>query len=108
MNTIEYCLYETASGIGTPSITNNITGVDPVLYPLADNGGFTLTHNLHTNSPAINAGDNPLSLTYDQRGKNREKLVTDIGAVEWVPEGGFVTVVYYTLLIFGAFRKFIY
>jgi hypothetical protein len=36
---------------------NNITGVDPMLGPLADNGGPTMTHALLPGSPAIDAGD---------------------------------------------------
>ena len=44
---------------GTPMNTDafNIIGGDPMLGPLADNGGPTLTHALLPGSPAINAGD---------------------------------------------------
>ncbi|MGD1704379.1 DUF4347 domain-containing protein [Dapis sp. BLCC M229] len=63
---------------------NDQTGVtDPLLGDLADNGGPTLTHLPLSNSPAIDAGSNPNSLTTDQRGEQR--LVgegVDIGAVE--------------------------
>lgn len=45
----------------------NITG-DPLLGPLADNGGFTLTHALGPGSPAIDAGDPSNCPSTDQRG----------------------------------------
>ncbi|MCP4216465.1 MAG: hypothetical protein GY765_17575 [bacterium] len=44
--------------------TGVITGEDPLLGPLADNGGFTMTHALQTGSPAIDAGG---SVPFDQR-----------------------------------------
>ena len=62
----------------------NITGANPLLGPLANNGGPTLTHALLAGSPAINAGINPLALAFDQRGTGfaRSSGVTDIGAFE--------------------------
>jgi hypothetical protein len=61
-------------------VSHNLTGVDPRLGSLQDNGGPTLTHALLENSPAIDAG-NPLGCTYydgnilgfDQRGFFRTK-----------------------------------
>jgi hypothetical protein len=52
---------------------NNITGSDPLLGPLADNGGPTMTHALLPGSPAIDAGDPaPVAPPYlDQRGYYR-------------------------------------
>jgi len=41
---------------------------DPLLGPLADNGGFTLTHALGAGSPAIDAGDPTNCPATDQRG----------------------------------------
>ena len=41
--------------------------VEPMLAPLADNGGRTLTHALLAGSPAIDSGSNPLTLQTDQR-----------------------------------------
>ena len=41
---------------------------DPMLLPLAYNGGPTQTHSLDPASPAIDAGSNPNSLQSDQRG----------------------------------------
>jgi hypothetical protein len=40
---------------------------DPMLAPLADNGGFKMTHALLPGSPAIDAGSNPHGLQTDQR-----------------------------------------
>lgn len=65
--------------------TNNILGQNPLLGPLANNGGPTLTHALLTGSPAIDKGSNPLNLTFDQRGAGFPRTLgaqTDIGAFE--------------------------
>jgi len=40
--------------------TNNLIGGDPLLGPLADNGGPTQTHALLPGSPALDAGGGPL------------------------------------------------
>jgi len=69
--------------------TGNITGSDPSLGPLADNGGPTETHALLTGSPAIDqipSGTNGCGSTYtsDQRGAARPYNTTcDIGAFEY-------------------------
>lgn len=63
--------------------SSNIFDQDPMLAPLADNGGPT--HALMEGSPAINAGANPLNLVYDQRGPDFPRVVgaaPDIGAYE--------------------------
>lgn len=57
-----------------------ITGQDPKLGPLADNGGPTQTHALLAGSPAIDAGGPDCAPT-DQRGLPRN---CDIGAYELV------------------------
>ena len=70
--------------------TNNLFNETPLLGPLLDNGGSTLTHALQFGSPAINAGSNALAidgagnpLTTDQRGQARNQFGTvDIGAFE--------------------------
>ena len=64
----------------------------PLLGPLRDNGGLTLTHALLSGSPAIDTGNNTASsLNYDQRGSAatngtldypRMSGTTDIGAYE--------------------------
>ncbi len=63
----------------------NLIGVDPMLGPLADNGGFTPTHALLPDSPAIGAGSNAHCPETDQRGIPRPQGVNcDIGAYESV------------------------
>ncbi|MBE7492266.1 MAG: hypothetical protein HS108_10985 [Planctomycetes bacterium] len=54
---------------------------DPLLLPLADNGGLTLTHAIAANSPARNAGRRVSGMSTDQRGLRRG-LIADIGAFE--------------------------
>jgi hypothetical protein len=56
---------------------------DPLLGPLADNGGPTPTRALDRHSPAIDATDCP-ALTVDQRYVARDAKC-DIGAFEFVP-----------------------
>lgn len=61
---------------------------DPLLQPLADNGGATPTHALGAGSPAIDAGNNALGLVFDQRGDGFPREVgkgADIGAFEAPP-----------------------
>ncbi|HYX27946.1 MAG TPA: choice-of-anchor Q domain-containing protein, partial [Pyrinomonadaceae bacterium] len=94
----------TAGGTISGTTTHNIIGMDPLLGPLANNGGPTLTHALLPNSPALDAGDNCVTqavhcgdanisqLTSDQRGTPFNRLVDgpdadttatiDIGAYE--------------------------
>jgi hypothetical protein len=62
--------------IGTPAAP-----IDPLLDPLADNGGPTLTHGLQSGSTAINRGD-PAAPPQDQRGYSRLG-VPDVGAFEF-------------------------
>jgi uncharacterized repeat protein (TIGR01451 family) len=69
---------------------HNITGQDPLLRSLADNGGDTQTHALQPESPAINAGSctdiagDPIAS--DQRGVARPQgIQCDMGAYESQP-----------------------
>ena len=62
--------------IGTP-----VAPIDPLLAPLANNGGLTLTHALQAGSPAIDHGD-PAAPPEDQRGYGRVD-VPDVGAFEF-------------------------
>lgn len=67
-----------------PLPAGTLTG-DPMLAPLADNGGPTLTHALLTGSPAIDAGNNAAALETDQRGEGYVRefgAAADIGAFE--------------------------
>ncbi len=66
---------------------SNLIGVDPMLGPLQDNGGPTLTHALLTGSPAIDRGD-PAFVPppdFDQRGDGYPRVINgrlDMGAFE--------------------------
>ena len=64
----------------------DLTGVNPMLKPLADNGGPTMTQALPRSSPAVNAGGLPASSSCpaaDQRGASRPfGPACDIGAFE--------------------------
>jgi CSLREA domain-containing protein len=85
----------------TQNLGTNITGVDPQLFALADNGGPTKTHALQCTSPAIDKGFN-FTLATDQRGGVRPFDLadaiypnaaspgngTDIGAYETQTGGG--------------------
>ncbi|HZZ79267.1 MAG TPA: choice-of-anchor Q domain-containing protein [Gemmataceae bacterium] len=61
---------------------NNILNKDPLLGPLQNNGGPTLTMLPAANSPVIGKGANPKNLTTDQRGVPRSSIGVDIGAVQ--------------------------
>jgi CSLREA domain-containing protein len=59
------------------------TQADPLLGPLANNGGAAQTMALAAASPAINAGNNATCSPADQRGINRPQgAACDIGAFE--------------------------
>jgi CSLREA domain-containing protein len=59
---------------------------DPLLHPLGDNGGPTLTHTLLAGSPAIDTGDLDECPATDQRGMPRPQGAgCDIGAFEVQP-----------------------
>lgn len=74
--------------IGVFNQPNDQTGtpanrLDPLVGPLADNGGPTLTHLLLEGSPAIDAGLNINLAVTDQRGLTRlVNQVVDVGPVE--------------------------
>jgi hypothetical protein len=82
----------------------DLRNIDPLLGPLANNGGPTQTHALLPGSPAIDAGspDCPPPAT-DQRGVSRPQgAACDIGAFEFGPvevaAQAFVTRLYQTVL----------
>jgi hypothetical protein len=69
---------------------NKVGVADPMLGPLADNGGPTMTHALLAGSPAIDAGPNPVPTfvgnEFDQRGAGFARIVfgvADAGAFEF-------------------------
>ncbi len=70
--------------------TGDLPNSNPLLGPLADNGGPTLTHAIGPASPALDAGDNATCPTTDQRGRERPfdgdedgTATCDIGAYEY-------------------------
>jgi CSLREA domain-containing protein len=67
---------------GSALLGDPLDSVDPILGPLADNGGTTRTHALLPGSPAINAGTATGAPTVDQRGIGRD-ATPDIGAFEY-------------------------
>jgi predicted outer membrane repeat protein len=80
-----------ACGIAAGGANGNIVGQDPMLAPLADNGGPTQTRALDAVSPALNAGSVALAisgndtLNYDQRGFGFPRTLNggvDIGAYQ--------------------------
>ncbi len=82
--TVNYSLLGSISGT-TITGGNNKLGVDPLLSPLANNGGPTQTHLIQNGSPAIDTGSNPSSIGFDQRGLGFARVsqgVADIGAFE--------------------------
>ncbi len=77
----------TPSQCGLSSANHDVIGVDPLLGPLADNGGPTQTRALGPGSPAIGAGE--CFASSDQRGQPRPSGgPCDIGAYETRPGGG--------------------
>ena len=84
------------NGVNNDQVSEN-NAIDPILGPLADNGGHTDTRALLAGSPAINAGGDCVltdecissgvprfALSSDQRGRYQRKVgsAVDIGAFE--------------------------
>jgi CSLREA domain-containing protein len=101
-NSQDYNLIKNTSGATINGVTtHNLTGVNPQIGPLANNGGLTQTHGLLSGSPALDAGNNASlpadefdldndgnktePVPFDQRGATFSRVVNgtvDIGAVE--------------------------
>jgi len=80
---LDYTLVQSPAGT-LPVDNGNLTGLDPLLGPLADNGGPTLTRSLLSGSPALDSADPSISLDADQRGFVREfNGRADMGAYEF-------------------------
>jgi hypothetical protein len=84
--------------------TGDVSNTDPVLLPLADNGGGTLTHALGAGSPAIDGAEACPTSGEDQRGVARPidgdengSVLCDVGAYELDPTAPPTT----TTTIFG-------
>ncbi|WP_395373433.1 choice-of-anchor Q domain-containing protein [Marinicella sp. W31] len=99
LNTDTDCVFEETgfnnqnnfSSDGSCEVIDLLRGVinDPMLGPLADNGGLTLTHLPLSGSPVIDSGDDTICPEFDQRGETRPQdgdsdgtASCDIGAVE--------------------------
>lgn len=88
---VRFSLVETAPTIGVinGTSTGNVFGQDPLLGPLANNGGTTQTFALLPGSPALNAGDPAFAgAPTDQRGPGFARVsgsAVDIGAFEAQP-----------------------
>ena len=84
VNSQGYNLIETTTGTTiTGDTTGNITGVDPNLGPLQDNGGPTFTRALLAGSPALDQGASS-GATTDQRGRPRP---VDDASIPNAPDG---------------------
>jgi len=75
-------------GVKSGQAPTDTISADPLLQPLADNGGPTMTHAPGAGSPAIDAGNNLAALPGDQRGLPFLRTFgakPDIGAFESQP-----------------------
>src|SRR5262249_17043884 len=70
-------------GVNGNQVGTTANAIDPLLGPLANNGGPTPTHALLPGSPAVNGGV-ASGVSADQRGVPRQGT-PDIGSVEFVP-----------------------
>ena len=77
---------------GSSTLTDSIFGMDPLLQPLADNGGFAPTHAITEASPALDAGAtsaDEITARMDQRRLRRlQGAAVDLGAFELQIEVG--------------------
>lgn len=87
--TIDHSLIGDVSGFRPADLwtgEGNVFSTEPLLGPLADNGGLTYTHALLPGSPALDAGDPAyVGAAFDQRGEAYARVVggrVDMGAYE--------------------------
>jgi hypothetical protein len=91
----QFCILMPTFGVDVTDLRGTVESpLDPLLGPLADNGGPTLTHALLPGSPAIDGGDATSCLSTDQRfldrpvdGDGDGMAVCDIGAFEFQGQG---------------------
>ncbi|MBE9468495.1 MAG: T9SS type A sorting domain-containing protein [Bacteroidetes bacterium] len=83
--TANYCLIEDETG-ATITGANNVTGLDPEISGLDNNGGHTQTCAISSTSPAKDAGTNNNVPLIDQRGVPVFNTTKDIGAYEFNSE----------------------
>ncbi len=86
---ISYSIISNTAGSGIDATTGvgNLLNVDPLLGPLADNGGPTQTHALLPGSPALEAGDPSIVFDpgeFDQRGAPFHRVAT--GMLSGIPQ----------------------
>jgi len=81
----------TANTVIDGNTTGNITGQDPVLGPLQDNGGPTLTHALLSGSPAVDKGVNG-SLTVLSTSITDSTTAIEVGDASIIPAGGYILI----------------
>jgi len=62
---------QVAPGTLIGDLSGNVTGFGPMLAPLADNGGVTMTHALASGSIGIDQANPDACITFDQRHKFR-------------------------------------
>lgn len=67
-----------SSGSGTNLFWAFLSTADPLLQGLASNGGFTQTHALECNSPALNTANASFAPSTDQRGEARPDVNTNL------------------------------
>jgi hypothetical protein len=79
-----YNLISKSAG-GSGYVPSDLLDIDPMLGPLANNGGTTLTIALLPGSPAVDSGINQSAPQWDQRGHGFPRIVNgtiDRGAYE--------------------------
>ena len=89
---ISFCIVANED-VGTVGASADIISADPLLGPLAWNGGPTRTHALLPGSPAIDAASPDVAPDFDQRGMARPQGASfDIGAYEFSSAAKVLTV----------------
>ncbi len=89
---ISFCIVANED-VGTGGASSDIISADPLLGPLAWNGGPTRTHALLPGSPAIDAASPDVAPDFDQRGMARPQGASfDIGAYEFSSAAKVLTV----------------